>query len=673
MRFTAAAAAILISACATTPTEETAMTTAPYGTWTSPLSAAQVAAGAARLEEIELDGQETYWIEGRPTEQGRYVIVRRSADGRIEDVTPPGFNARSRVHQYGGGAYIVRDGTVYFSNFADNKLYRQDRGAPPRALSKSDNRYFADCIVDPSRDRLICVREDHSHSERGAVNTIVSVGLKADPQGSHASDGTVLVSGADFYSNPRLSPSGNQIAWLQWNHPNMPWDGTELWTATVAPDGSLGKKQRIAGGVSESIFQPQWSPGGELYFVSDRSGWWNLYRLRDGAVQPLAAMDAEFGEAQWVFDLSTYAFIDAAHIAVSYTRDGRWHLGVIDADRGELTTLDVAYDPHLSVRAGLGDIFYVGTAPAAADAIVRVNPNGGSLAVLNKATPSVLDAADISVAESIRFPSGDRSVHAFYYAPKNHAYRAPENDKPPLIVISHGGPTSATVNALNSKVQYWTTRGFGVVDVNYGGSTGFGRPFRDVLKGQWGVVDVDDCTAAAQYLVAQGKADRERLIIRGGSAGGYTTLAALAFHDVFKAGASHYGVSDVEALAIDTHKFESRYMDQLIGPYPAKRDLYRKRSPIHSADRIKAPLILFQGLEDKVVPPSQSQKMADALRANGVPVAYLAFAGEQHGFRKAENIMRSLEAELAFYGAVFGFKPAGELPDLHIDNLQSGQ
>ncbi|HZP13963.1 MAG TPA: S9 family peptidase [Nevskiaceae bacterium] len=646
------------------------MTVAPYGTWVSPLSAAQVAAGATRLDQVQLDGRDVYWIETRPQEQGRSVIVRRSADGRIDDVTPQGFNARSGVHQYGGGSYAVRDGTVYFCNFtgfSDNQLFRQSRDGAPVALTRTPQRQYADLEVDAKRERVICVREDHGRAGE-ASNEIVAiplqgVGLKADPQ--------VLASGADFYSNPRLSPDGTRLAWLQWNHPNMPWDGTELWIASLAADGSLTNERRVAGGARESIFQPQWSPSGELHFVSDRTGWWNLYRLRDGDVQALAPMDAEFGEAQWVFGESTYAFIDDSRIACSYSHDGRWHLAVLDASRGELNTLDVAYAPHLSVRADRDAIVFLGTAPTSPDAIVRVYPDGASLELVSRPSGRLLDAADVSIAESIRFPSRGRSVHAFYYAPKNHAHRAPEGEKPPLIVISHGGPTSAAVDSLNPKVQFWTTRGFAVVDVNYGGSTGFGRAYRDALNGQWGIVDVDDCIAAAQSLVAQGKADPRRLIIRGGSAGGYTTLAALAFHDVFKAGASHYGVSDVEALAVDTHKFESRYLDQLIGPYPATRDVYRARSPIHAAGRIRAPLILFQGLEDKVVPPSQSQKMADALRANGVPVAYLAFEGEQHGFRKAENIVRSLEAELAFYGAVLGFKPAGDLPALHIDNIES--
>jgi dipeptidyl aminopeptidase/acylaminoacyl peptidase len=642
---------------------------APCGTWSSSISAAQVAAGSIRLSDLQVDGDDVYWAECRPQEQGRYVVVRRDAKGRIADVTPRGFNARSGVHQYGGGSFAVHDGAVYFSNFsgfADNQLYRQERGGQPIALARSPQRAYGDIVVDAPRKRVICVREDHGHAGPEAINTLVS--LRLDGAGRDQ----VLASGADFYSNPRLSPNGRQLSWLQWSHPHMPWDATELWLARVDDKGQLVDRRRVDGDGDESIFQPQWSPDGVLHFVSDRSGWWNLYRLRLGKVEALAPMSAEFADAQWLFGQTTYDFTGDGRIVCSYTRNGRWHLAVLGAS-SKIETLELPYAPHLSVRAQGNAAVFIGTSPSAPDAIVRVDLGRRKVERLH-ATGGDPDADSISIAEAIEFQgAGGRSAYAFHYAPKNPACRVAADEQPPLIVISHGGPTSSATDSLDLKIQYWTSRGFAVVDVNYGGSTGYGRAYRKLLNGRWGIVDVEDCIAAARFLVAKGKADPERLIIRGGSAGGYTTLAALTFHDVFKAGASHYGVSDVEALALDTHKFESRYLDHLIGPYPAQRELYRARSPIRHVERMRTPLILFQGMQDKVVPPSQSAKMAKALRAQGIPVAYVTFKGEQHGFRHAASIVRALESELAFYGAVFGFTPAGKLPALHIDNLESAQ
>jgi dipeptidyl aminopeptidase/acylaminoacyl peptidase len=605
----------------------------PYGSWPSPLSAARVTAGGLRLDQIHLDGEDVYWLEGRASEGGRNVIVKRSPSGEIVDVTPPGFNVRSRVHEYGGGAYTVHRGTVFFSNFADQRIYQQELGGTPQPIT-SNNASYADACVDVPRSRLICVREHESQ------NAIVAV------------PGNVLVEGADFYSDPIVSPDWKFLAWIQWNHPNMPWDGTELWVAMINPDGSIGSREKIAGGTMESIFQPEWSPDSALYFASDRTGWWNLYRWRGLSIEAVHPMEAEFGKPQWTFSMVTYAFVDEDRIAATYTEGGRWKLAVIDPHARRFTPLDLSVEPVESITANGDAIYFIGGSPTDAPAICCYS-KGGQLRTLRSSATDPIPGEWISVPEAVTYTVGDRDVHAFYYPPANPDVIPPPGTYPPMIVVTHGGPTGATLDVLDPKVQFWTSRGFAVLDVNYSGSTGYGRPYRDRLKGQWGIVDVEDAVGGAEAMVAAKKADPERLIIRGGSAGGYTTLAALTFHDTFKSGASYYGISDLEVLQHDTHKFESRYNDSLLGPYPEAKDVYRQRSPIHFTDRLSCPIILFQGLEDKVVPPNQSEMMADAVRKKGLKVKYVTFEGEQHGFRKAENIIRSLEEELAFYRDVF--------------------
>ena len=636
----------------------------PYGSWKSPITSDLIVAGAIGLGDLLVHGEDVYWIESRPSENGRSVIVRRTSDGRISDLTPAGFNARTRVHEYGGGAYLVgEDGEIYSSNFADQRLYHHSAQSAPRTITGGDNLCYADGLVDRRRNRIIAVREDQTGPSRESVNTIVAIALDG-------SSVNVLASGNDFYASPRLSPDGNTLAWIAWDHPNMPWDGSELWCAALNDDGSLNQPCRVAGGKSESIFQPEWSPDGVLYFVSDRSGWWNLYRRRENAIEPVCAMKAEFGGPQWVFRMSTYAFESAKRIVCTYNERGSWRLATLDTEKLSLDPIETAYNEISSLRASAGRAFFLGGSPAEATAVVQLDLETGRIEVLRRSSNVQVDSGYLSVPQAIEFPTEQGlTAHAFFYAPKNSDFVAPGEERPPLLVISHGGPTGATTTTLKLNIQYWTSRGIGVLDVNYGGSTGYGRAYRERLNGQWGIVDVDDCVNGARYVVERGEADSNRLIIRGGSAGGYTTLAALTFRDVFKAGASYYGVSDLEALEQDCHKFESRYNTSLVGPYPESKELYQQRSPIHYTDRISCPMILFQGLEDKVVPPNQTEMMFEAVRKKGLPVAYIPFEGEQHGFRRAENIKRSLDGELYFYSQVFGFELAEPVEPVEIENL----
>jgi dipeptidyl aminopeptidase/acylaminoacyl peptidase len=634
-----------------------------YGSWPSPITSDLIVAKTIGLSELTLAGEAVYWLEMRPEEGGRYVLVRRSSSGKAHDINPPPFNARTRVHEYGGGSYLVDGETVYFSNFADQRLYRVAPGAEPEAITPEAAFRYADAVMDPGRQRLICVREDHSKAGAEPVNAIVGVSLK-DPRID------VLASGADFYSNPRVSPDGRLLCWICWRHPNMPWDETELWVAGIQPDGLCGPARKVAGGTEESIFQPEWSLDGVLYFISDRGGWWNLYRWREGRVEPVVQMAVEFGEPQWVFRQSTYAFASPDRIICTYSRNGLSHLASIDARSGQLETIETPYTDIGSLQADSQQAVFLAASPTEFVAIVQLDLRSRELQVLKRASEVTLDPGYLSAGEPLEFPTANHlTAHGFFYPPANGEFTGPIDEKPPLLVFSHGGPTSATRNGLRLPIQFFTSRGFAVLDVNYGGSSGYGRAYRERLKGQWGIVDVDDCANGALYLASQGGVDRDRLAIRGGSAGGYTTLAALTFRDVFKAGASHYGVSDLEVLAQDTHKFEARYLDKLIGPYPERADLYRARSPIHGVEGLSCPMIFFQGLEDKVVPPNQAEMMVDALKKKGLPVAYLAYEGEQHGFRQAKNIKRTLDAELYFYSRIFGFELAEPVEPVLIENL----
>jgi dipeptidyl aminopeptidase/acylaminoacyl peptidase len=638
---------------------------ASYGTWRSPITAEAITAGQVGLAEPRLDHCSAYWLEARPQEAGRTVLVRRTPAGERQDLTPPPFNVRTRVHEYGGGAYTVRDAVIVAANFADQRLYRIDQESAPRALTPeaAGQLRYADLELDLGREWILAVREDHRASGE-AINSIVAVPL------SGGDEGRILIDGHDFFSSPRLSPDGRRLAWLSWDHPNMPWDGTRLWSAEIASDGSLSDLRLVAGGDRESIAQPVWSPENRLYFVSDRSDWWNLYRADSDGIIPVCPMSAEFAGPAWAFGMHSYAFLDPDTILACFSEDGRGHLGRIKVEGGTLDRVALPYTEFSGLGVERGRAILRAGRPDGPAAIILLDPASGGVTELCTAGDLPVDARYLSRPEAIGCRSeGGALVHAFYYPPINPDYRAPPDELPPLIVKSHGGPTGSTSSELRLSTQFWTSRGFAVCDVNYGGSTGYGRAYRERLNGRWGEVDVLDCLAAAGFLVERRKADPRRLAITGGSAGGYTTLCALTYHDLFRAGASHYGVSDLEALARDTHKFESRYLDRLVGPWPEAAALYRARSPIHHVERLSCPIIFFQGLEDAVVPPNQAELMVDALRRKGLPVAYLTFAGEQHGFRKAETIQTVLRAELAFYGRIFGFTPADGLPDLPIDNL----
>lgn len=656
---------------------------APHGSWKSPITAPFITATGVALSELWISGDDLYWREGRPLEQGRGVVVRASMravlDGQhgpgvvqppaAEDVTPVGHDVRTRVHEYGGGSYLVHDRTVFFSGFADQRLYRQDPGQAPRPITPAPEiaagLRHADGRVTAGAELIICVRERHV-KEREPHNEIVAI--PTDGSGPPR----VICSGRDFYAAPRISRDGTRLAWLCWDHPCMPWDATELWVGTLHVDGTVTDAERIAGGAEESILQPEWGPDGWLYFISDRTGWWNLYRTRDrdGAreIEPLAPMEAELGAPLWGLGLSLYAFLDHGRVACIYSRDGVDRLGVITVGAGEVAPLDVPYTALGSLRSHGGQrLVCVAASASEAPAVVAIDAATGACQVLKRGLQLAIDPGYLSTPEHVEFPTaGGRSAYALVYMPANRDFTGPDGERPPLVVMSHGGPTAATSSALSLRIQFWTSRGFAVADVNYGGSSGYGRAYRERLRGQWGIVDTDDCVNVARHLANTGRVDGKRMAIRGGSAGGYTTLCALVFHDVFTAGASYYGIADLEALARETHKFESRYLDGLIGPYPERADVYRERSPVHFLDRLSCPVILFQGLEDRVVPPSQAEAMIAALEAKRLPHAYLAFPGEQHGFRKAENIQRSIEAELFFYARCFGFAPADEIAPVII-------
>jgi len=629
-------------------------TSAPYGTWKSPISAADTVAGTVRFSDIQYDGGTLYWLEGRPTEGGRSVLVRRRANGVIDEPLGDDVNVRTMVHEYGGGAYLAHSGMLVHSDFGNQRLHRLGTEAAVTSEPERERsvRYADATGLDDGS--IVCVRETHPGIGE-AVNQLVGI----DRNGVES----VIATGADFYASPSVSLDGDAIAWVEWDHPNMPWDDTRLVVASLVDPSDA---EVVAGGPGESVLQPTWDKDGSLVFISDRTGWWNLYRLIGDTVTSITSRDADFASPAWLFGERSYGLLHDGRIVVTFWEDGRHYLAIVDTD-GALTVIDDSYSQYrYLVTDGQDRAWFVGSRSDRPTAIVEYELSSGSSAAV-VSNVSVVDDGYVTGPELITFPTTlDESAHAVFYPPRNQQFQGPDGELPPLLVHIHGGPTSHVAPKYDAGVLFWTTRGFGVVDVNYRGSTGFGREYRQKLTGEWGVLDVEDAVAAARFLAERGDVDGRRLAISGGSAGGYTTLAALAFKDTFAAGVSYFGVADIEVLAQDTHKFESRYVSGLVGSDP---EMWRSRSPLYSADQISVPVALFQGLDDTVVPPNQATMIAEALKRSGVPYLHVEYKGEGHGFRRSENIISTLETELAFYGAVFGFKPAGELPAVDIQRV----
>ncbi len=631
------------------------------------MSLDMVAHGTLSLMGIALDGKDTYWAEVRPAEEGRTVIVKRDADGEFADVTPAGFSVSSMVNEYGTRSFTVADGVVYFSNHEDQRVYRHKLGEAPAPITPEGSFRYGSKVFHPGQDRIVCIRENHSDpDDEHPISEIVAI----DPQG--LVEPIALLADSDFHSSPCISPDGEYLAWLTWDHPNMPWDGTELWVAPFDANGGLGEARLVAGGVDEAIIQPEWSSGGDLYFISDRTNWANLYRWRDGTAEAICPMEAEFARSNWWVGMHSYGFDSPNSLVCTYSRMGHWSLARISLDDQRLSPIDFPYWEmgHGDLQVAAGRVVLVAGSPVQPLSLLEVHLEDEEVEILRVEYQEDLPLGYTSLPEAIEFPTdNDETAYAFFYPPTNQDYVAPEGERPPMVVICHGGPHSAASADLNLWTQYWTSRGVAALDVNYGGSTGYGRLYRERLIGEWGLVDVNDCVNAALYVIGRGDADGDRVAISGGSAGGFTALASMAFRDAFKAGASYFGVSDLEALLSGIHKFDANSLVGLVGPYPLYRRRYTERSPINFPESTTCPVIFFQGLEDTIVPAIQSEEMFNALRENGVPTAYLAFEGEHHGFRMAETIKRCLSAEFYFYSRIFGLRPADDLEPVFIENL----
>ncbi len=633
----------------------------PFGAWESPISAREIAAGGTSLQALSASGDSVYLIESRPSEMGRQVLLRLPSRGDFSECTPSNFNTRTRVHEYGGGEYWAHEGVIFAVSFSDQRVYRiDDEESEPVAITPrseiANSLRYANGTVSSDGSTIYCVQENHLDPEH-ILNQIVCF------PSDGSIDPRVIFSGTDFVSSPKISPDGLTLTWLSWDHPNMPWDGTQLHMAQINSDGGLSNRKLIAGGSEESITQPTWSPDGVLHFISDRSGWWNLYFFENEEITRLVELDADFAGPDWQFGFSSYDFMADSSVICTYKDRDRDILIKVGREDSVPEKIQNDYSSISDVSVLNDVIYFIGSSPVVPAELVSISLAENTINTLRQSREATIDASFISEAEFIEFDTTESAKSfALFYPPKHaHSQGAPD-EKPPLLVMSHGGPTSATSTSYNLAIQYWTSRGIAVVDVNYRGSSGFGRAYRNALRNQWGVFDTADCIAAARFLEQRGDVDGSRMAIRGGSAGGYTTLCALTFHDVFQAGASYYGVADAEILATETHKFESRYLDQLMGPYPAARDVYVSRSPIHYADQIRAAVIVFQGLEDQIVPPAQAELMVDGLVQNKLPHVYMTFRGEQHGFRQAANIIKTLESELSFYGQILGFSPPGISP-----------
>ncbi len=636
---------------------------APYGAWSSPIQATDLSRSVLGFDSLTAHGDTLYWREYRPDEDGRYVVMRRLASGETQTLTPDGVNVRTRVHEYGGAPYTIAGGMVIFASFKDQRLYRTLSDGTTEPITEEASLRYADCIADPAHNRVICVREDH-RGPGEAVNTLTAIDLDTGDQ-------RVLVEGPDFVAYPRISKDGQWLAWIAWDHPNMPWDHVGLFVARIGSGGGLEDVRRVNEGIEESVVDPQWTEDHGLIFSGDRSGWWLPYRWEGEATRPLAQGERDFGGPLWTLGARFMAALPDGRIAARVLEGNRRELIIIDTSSGDTDVIDLGgFEPMSGPVLAGGKLQVVAASARSLPVLLSIDPRTHATEIIKRSGHLDLDPELISAPEPLTYPTGDGDdAHGFYYPPRNPAFRAPEGTLPPLIVTAHGGPTGRTDPVFRLATQYWTSRGFAILDINYRGSTGYGRDYRERLYGRWGIVDVTDAVRGALYAAETGRADRNKLLVRGGSAGGFVVLAALAFHDVFAAGANYFGVSDLEALARDTHKFESRYLDQLVGPYPEMKDTYKQRSPINHLEGFNSPLIVFQGKDDKVVPPNQSEVIVEALRKKGVPVAYLAFDGEGHGFHKTENKVRSLEGELSFYGQILGFTPAGDIDPVAIDNL----
>ena len=620
------------------------VTIAPYGAWESPFTAASIFEGADSVSNLLIEDDQLYFIERRASANGRNILVRLNKNGSPEQLTPSDISVRSRVHEYGGRAYSIDGEDIYYSKFSDQKIYRRLPDGGDQALTIEGLRYMQ-CVANHEHQQLICVREDH-RGEGEAVNTLVRVSL------TDGGEGEVLFQGTDFVSSPQLSPDEKSVAFITWSHPNMRWDDTQLRIVSLAEDGSAESDLEVPQEGNVSIKNPQYSEDGTLYFVADFENWWTLYRLDENG-RPLLVLDQEI-------EIGSYGFESDTEAVITYSKDGIAHLARVDLATGELVNIGESFSKADSIAAASSGVYFRGATSHSQYSIYKLK--GDSYEEIYKPDGPVIAAEFLSSPQYVTFPTGtNEEAYGFYYPPNNPDFEGSDDTLPPLIVKVHGGPVGATSSTLDPSVQFWTSRGFAVFDVNHRGSTGYGRAFRKKLYPNWGIVDIEDASSGVKWLTAQGFVDADKVAIRGGSAGGYTTLAAMAFQDTFKAGASWFGVSDLEALARDTHKYESRYLDQLIGPYPERKDIYIERSPINSVDKIRSPLLLLQGLDDKVVPPNQSEMIFDALKKNCIPTAYLAFEGEGHGFRQPANKIKAMNAELDFYGQVFGFQPAGDI------------
>ncbi len=651
---------------------------APHGSWKSPITAELLAAHTLSLGEVAVDGDDVYWLESRPGEAGRNTIVRRTADGALTDVLPPpvegraSYSARGLVYGQGGGSFAVSEGLVVFVNHArggahpDQRLYRVNPGRTPVALTPDTGgkHRYGDLSIDRARNRVLCVREDWRNLQEGQPRiALVAVDIDGQKQ-------TVLAQGRDFYSSPVLSPNGRRMAWLAWDAPSMPWDGCELWVADVDEEGLPHHARLVAGGSTESIFQPEWSPQGELYFVSDRNNWWNLYRLQGRSVVPVLEHKAEFGAAQWCLGMSTYCFVSPRHVVCAFNEQGQWRLGRLDVVLGQFSELETPYTDIRQVRGGFATAYFVGGGPDQSASVVRLDMESSKTHVVKAAGPVPEELRPyLSRPEPLHYPTSELGeAHAWYYPPTHPGFQGPAGEKPPLLLVSHGGPTGSASTQLDWTVQYFTSRGFGVVDVNHRGSTGYGREYRLSLYGNWGVMDVDDLANAALRLVQNGKADAKRLIARGSGSAGYTTLSLLAFRDILRCGTSIASIAHLDTLLDSPNKLEAHYLDQVLGPQPEFKQLLQDRSPGVHIDNIKrSPLLFVQGLKDTRVPPQQTDELVRRLRANGVPTALLLLEGETLAPQEPAALARALETEFAFYVRVMGLGVAEPLVPVALE------